>query len=259
MGTDVLLERKGNVAIIRMNLPNKLNSLEPGLRADFRAVLREFRDDEKLNVAIITGQGRAFCAGGDLVELEDGFTAVFSLEHMTECNEVTLLIAEITKPIIAAVNGAAAGAGFSIALACDLVFASTGASFIQAFAKVGLIPDMGSMYLLPRVVGMHRAKEIIWTARKVGAEEAQAIGIVNALYKPEELEEKVLEFAQKLAEGPTFALGLGKRLLAKSLESNMRDMLDDEAMGQSLCLQSDDHKEGIKAFYEKRQPVFKGK
>ena len=130
---------------------------------------------------------------------------------------------------------------------------------MQAFAKVGLIPDMGSLYLLPRVVGMHKAKELIWTARKVGAEEAKAIGIVNELYKPEELEAKVLEFAENLADGPVFALGLGKRFLAKSLESSLRDMLDNEALGQAICLQSEDNKEGVKAFYEKRKAVFQGK
>lgn len=259
MGTKVLLEKKDKVSVIRLNLPETLNSLTPGLRSDLKTALMEFRGDTTSRVAVLTGQGRAFCAGGDLAEMEDGFSAVYSVEHMTSCNEITLMIAEIPKPIIASINGAAAGAGFSIAMACDLVFASTGASFMQAFAKVGLIPDMGSLYLLPRVVGMHRAKEIIWTARKVGAEEALALGIVNNLFKPEDLESKVMEIAGQLADGPAVAIGLGKTLLARSLESNLRDMLANEGLGQSICLQSDDHKEGVKAFYEKRKAVFKGK
>jgi len=259
METKVLLEKKGKVCVIRMNLPETLNSLTPELRVDLKTALTEFRNNKTMHVAVLTGSGRAFCAGGDLAEMEDGFTAVYGVEHMTGCNEITLMIAEIPKPIIACVNGVAAGAGFSITMACDLVYASTGASFMQAFAKVGLIPDMGSLYLLPRVVGMHKAKELIWTARKVGAEEAKAIGIVNELYKPEELEAKVLEFAEGLADGPAFALGLGKRFLAKSLESSLRDMLDNEALGQAICLQSDDNKEGVKAFYEKRKAVFQSK
>jgi 2-(1,2-epoxy-1,2-dihydrophenyl)acetyl-CoA isomerase len=259
MGTKVLLERKGSVAIIRLNMPDKLNLLGPELRYDLKSALSEFRSDEKSKVAVITGQGRAFCAGGDLAEMEDGISSVYGVEHMTSHNEIILMIAEIPKPIIACVNGVAAGGGSSIAMACDLVFASTDASFIQAFTKISLIPDMGSIYFLPRAVGMHKAKELIWTAREVGAEEALALGMVNALYKPEELETKVLEFAERLTEGPTFAIGLGKRLLAKSLETNLRDMLDNEALGQSICFQTEDNKEGVMAFYEKRKAVFKGK
>jgi len=259
MGTTVLVEKRGKVSIIRMNLPDKLNSLGPELRADLKSALRQFRDDKESRVAVLTGQGRAFSAGGDLPEMEDGISAVYGVEHMTGCNEVILLIMGIAKPIIAAVNGVAAGAGFSIAMACDLALASTGASFIQAFTKVGLIPDMGSVYLLPRVVGMQRAKELIWTARKVNADEAMRLGIVSSVVNPEDLEAKAMALAESLAEGPAFAIGLGKTLLAKSLESNLQDMLQCEGMAQSLCLQSDDNKEGIKAFHEKRKPIFKGK
>lgn len=259
MGPRVLVEKKGKVSIIRLNLPDKLNSLGPELRADLKSALRQFRDNKESRVAVLTGQGRAFCAGGDLPEMEDGISAVYGVEHMTGCNEIILLIAGIAKPIIAAVNGVAAGAGFSIAMACDLVLASTGASFMQAFAKVGLIPDMGSLYLLPRVVGMHRAKELIWTAKRINADEAWRMGIVNSVVNPEELEPQAMELAEKLAEGPAFAIGLGKTLLSKSLESSLQDMLQCEGLAQSICLQSEDHKEGVKSFHEKRKAVFKGK
>lgn len=255
----VLLEKKGKVSVIRLNLPDKLNSLEPGLRKDLKKVLREFRDDEESRAAVLTGQGRAFCAGGDLEELEEGMTAVHGVDHMKDCNEIILLISEIAKPIVAAVNGVAAGIGFSIVMACDIIFASAGASFIQVFSKVGLVPDMGSLYYLPRLVGMHRAKEFIWTSKKINADEALKMGIVNSVYNPDELESQAVEFAERLAEGPAFAIGLGKTLLSRSLESSLQDMLQFEGLAQAICLQSEDHKEGIKSYYEKRKPVFNGK
>jgi len=259
MGSSVLVEKHGKISIISLNLPDKLNSLEPGLRKDLKAALRQFRDDADSCVAILTGQGRAFCAGGDLVELEDGMSAVYGIEHMNGCNEIINLIAGIPKPIIAAVNGAAAGAGFSITMACDLVVASSKATFMQAFTKVGLVPDMGSLYFLPRVVGMHRAKELIWTARRITADEAQQMGIVNQVVEPEELESRVLHLAEGIADGPAFAIGLGKVLLSRSLESNLQDIMQYEGLAQAICMQSDDHKEGVNSFYEKRHPVFKGK
>lgn len=259
MGSTVLIEKRGYVSIIRLNLPDKLNSLEPDLRDDLKTCLRQFENDAESRVAILTGNGRAFCAGGDLEELKDGMTAVHGVKHMKGCNEITLMIAEIAKPIIAAVNGAAAGAGFSIAMACDLVIASTAASFMQAFAKVGLVPDMGSMYYLPRVVGMHRAKELIWTAKRIKAEEAMEMGILNRLVAPEELEASAMALAEQIAAGPAFAIGLGKMLLSRSLESTLQDMMQYEGLAQAICLQSDDLKEGVKSFYEKRKPAFSGK
>lgn len=255
----VLVEKKGKVSIIRLNLPDKLNSLEPGLRKDLKKALRVFRDDEESRAAVLTGQGRAFCAGGDLEEIGKGMPAVHSVEHMKDCNEIILLISEIPKPVIAAVNGVAAGIGFSIAMACDIIFASTSASFIQVFSKVGLVPDMGSLYFLPRLVGMQKAKELIWTSKKINPDEALKMGIVNSVYTAEDLEQKAMEFAADLAEGPTFAIGMGKTLLSRSLESSLQDMLQFEGLAQSICLQSDDHKEGVKSFYEKRKPEFSGK
>jgi 2-(1,2-epoxy-1,2-dihydrophenyl)acetyl-CoA isomerase len=259
MASTVIIEKKEAVSIVRMNLPDKLNSLEPVFRDDMKACLRQFEDDAMSRVAILTGNGRAFCAGGDLEEMKDGMTAVHGVTHMKGCNEIIGMIAGISKPIIAAVNGPAAGAGFSIALACDIVIASTAASFMQAFAKVGLIPDMGSLYFLPRVVGMRRAKELIWTARRIKAEEAMEMGILNRLVSPEALESEALALAEELAAGPAFAIGLSKMLLARSLENTLQDMMQLEGLAQSICMQSMDHKAGVKSFYEKRPAVFIGK
>ncbi|OPY84368.1 MAG: Carnitinyl-CoA dehydratase [Smithella sp. PtaU1.Bin162] len=259
MNSTVLIETKGHVFEIKMNLPGTMNSLEKNLRTDLKNALRQFRDSTEGRVAILTGQGKAFCSGGSLLELKDGLDASAAVNYMQDANEIIKLIVGCGKPIIAAVNGAAVGAGFNIALACDMVVASTNAVFGQAFAKVGLVPDLGGLYFLPRVVGMHRAKELILTARMVKAEEALQMGIVNRLMTPEELETRVLNMAKDIAEGPAVAYGLGKIILAKTWENNLDDVLQYEAFAQALCMQTADHKEGVKAFYEKRKPEFNGK
>ncbi len=259
MGPAVITEKKGHVFIIRMNLPATMNSLEKDLRNDLKDALRQFRDDGESLVAVLTGQGRAFCAGGSLRELKEDMNACAGMNYMKEGNEIIQLIAGTGKTIIAAVNGAAVGAGFNIAIACDLVIASSSAVFGQVFGKVGLVPDLGGLYYLPRVVGMHRAKELILTQRMIKAEEALQMGIVNRVVVPEELEAHVLKLAGEIADGPAIAYGLGKMILSKSWESNLDDILQYEAFAQSICMQTEDNKEGINAFYEKRAPVFKGK
>jgi 2-(1,2-epoxy-1,2-dihydrophenyl)acetyl-CoA isomerase len=259
VGSAVITEKKGHVFIIRMNMPGKMNSLEKDLRSDLKDALRQFRDDGESLVAVLTGQGKAFCAGGSLLEMKEGMNACAGMDYMKDANEIIQLIAGIGKTIIAAVNGAAVGAGFNIAIACDLVVASSSAVFGQVFGKVGLIPDLGGLYYLPRVVGMHRAKELILTQRMVKAEEALQMGIVNRVVVPEELEARVLSLANEIADGPAVAYGLGKMILSKSWESNLDDILQYEALAQSICMQTEDNREGINAFYEKRTPVFKGK
>ena len=259
MNSNVLIEKKGHVFIIRLNQPNSMNSLEKDLRDDFKEALMKFRDDQEARVAILTGQGRAFCAGGSLAELKEGMTAIDGVNYMLSVSEIIQLITNIAKPIVAAVNGAAVGAGFNIALACDMVIASSNAVFSQAFAKVGLIPDLGGLYFLPRVVGMHKAKELIFTAKMIKADEALQMGIVNRVVVAEEFEARALDIATKIAEGPSVAFGLGKMILSRSMEKNLDDVLQYEALAQAICMQSDDHKEGVKAFYEKRNPVFGGK
>jgi 2-(1,2-epoxy-1,2-dihydrophenyl)acetyl-CoA isomerase len=257
--SNVLIEKKGHVFIIRLNQPNSMNSLEKDLRDDFKEALMQFRDDQDARVAILTGQGRAFCAGGSLTELKQGMTAVAGVNYMQSVSEIIQLITNIAKPIVAAVNGAAVGAGFNIALACDMVIASSNAVFSQAFAKVGLIPDLGGLYFLPRVVGMHKAKELIFTAKMIKADEALQMGIVNRVVVAEEFDARVMDIASKIAEGPSVAFGLGKLILSRSMEKNLDDVLQFENLVQAICMQSDDHKEGVKAFYEKRNPVFGGK
>ena len=259
MGSAVITEKNGRVFIIRMNMPGTMNALEKDLRSDLKNALRQFRDDGGSLVAVLTGQGKAFCAGGNLLELKEGMNAFAGVDLMKGANEIIQLIAGIEKTIIAAVNGAAVGAGFNMAIACDLVIASSSAVFGQVFGKVGLVPDLGGLYYLPRVVGMHRAKELILTQRMLKAEEALQMGIVNRVVVPEELEAHVLSLAKEIAHGPAIAYGLGKMILSKSWERNLDDILQYEAFAQAICMQTEDNKEGINAFYEKRTPVFKGK
>lgn len=257
--SNVLVEKKRHVYVIRMNRPDIMNSLEEGLRTDLKASLRQFAEDDDSRAAILIGQGKAFCAGGSLVELKQGMNTVEGINYMHGCNEIVQFITSVQKPIVAAVNGAAVGAGFNIALACDMIIASANAVFSQVFAKVGLVPDLGGLYFLPRVVGMHRAKELIFTSKMIKADEALQMGIVNHVVESDKLESHVLDIASKIAEGPTLAFGLAKIILSRSMESNLQDTLQYEAFAQAISMQSQDHKEGVKSFYEKKVPVFSGK
>ncbi|MGV8080359.1 MAG: enoyl-CoA hydratase/isomerase family protein [Syntrophales bacterium] len=259
MGENVLIEKRENVSIIKLNLPQKLNALEKKLRTDLKSALIQFHNDDAAHAAILTGQGKAFCAGGSLEEIKDGINTVNGVNLMMDYGEIITMMTKTEKPIIAAVNGLAVGAGLSLALACDIVISSSSAVFASVFSKVGLVPDMGALYFLPRVVGMHRAKELIFTSRMIKAEEAMQMGIVNQVVSPEELGAYAFDLAKKIADGPTAVYGFGKKILSRSLESNLQDILQYETYAQSICFQSQDHREGVQAFYEKRTPVFTGK
>lgn len=259
MQSSVLIDKIEEVWIIRLNLPQSMNSLEKDLRDNLKSSLIEFSRNEGSRVAILTGSGRAFSAGGSLKELAEGMNAIQCSDYMKDVNDLILLITGIEKPIIACVNGAAVGAGFNIALACDMIIASTNAMFSQAFAKVGLVPDMGGLYFLPKVVGMHKAKELIYTATVLNVEDAQKIGIVNKVIPHDKLESYTIEFAKDIAKGPAKAFGFAKMIMSRSWELSLSNVLQYEAFAQSVCMQSNDHKEGVRAFYDKRKPVFQGK
>lgn len=259
MEPSVKIEKMEEICIIRMNLPKSMNALEKSLRDELKLSLNEFNNDGKSRIAILTGSGKAFSAGGSLKELTEGMSAIAGVDYMKDVNEIILSITSIEKPIIACVNGAAVGAGFNIALACDIIIASSNAVFSQVFAKVGLVPDMGGLYFLPRVVGMHKAKELIYTTRMVNAGEALEVGIVNKIVPHEELESYTIEFAKDVARGPVKSFGFAKTILSKSWELSLSDVLQYEAFAQSICMQSNDHREGVQAFYDKRKPDFQGK
>ena len=206
---------------------------------------------------ILTGRGKALRAGGDLRELREQMKINEARRYMDRVNRVTLAIKNIDKPVIAAVSGATMGSGFSIVMACDLVAASKTAIFSQSFAHVGLIPDLGGTYFSPRIFGLHRAKELAFTGRVITVDEMMNLGFVNQVVVPEELESKATELAVQIAEGSLLSTTLTKKLLNKSLDSTLEEMLESEAQYQAICLQSEDHMEGVKAFYEKRKARFK--
>ena len=254
----VTVKKEKAVCTITMSLPESMNSLEKHLREELLKALDEFSSDPECRVAVLTGSGKAFCSGGSLKELGEGMSTVDAVAYMKDASRIVQSITTIEKPIIASVNGAAIGAGFNIALSCDMVIASSSAVFSQAFAKVGLVPDLGGMYFLPRIVGMHKAKELIYTARMIGADEALAMGIVNLVVPRDELEARTLEFAQGIADGPTKAFEHVKMILSRSLEHTLDDILQYEILAQAISTQSNDHKEGVQSFYQKRKPVFPG-
>src|SRR5690606_14686710 len=253
----VLLEKEGKVARLIMNRPDKLNAFNKDLHRDFMEALQNVKKDSNIRALVITGAGRAFNSGQDLSDTPENMDYGEILRKTYNPLLENLLSLEI--PVIAAVNGVAAGAGFSLALACDFRLAHEKASFVQAFINVGLVPDSGSLYFLPRLVGYAKALELAVFGEKISAEEAYRLGIVNKVIPAENWEQEVMTFAENLANKPTKAIGLIKRYMKLSFHSTLSEMLEYEAMAQRIAGFSEDHQEGIRAFLEKRKPEFKGK
>ena len=255
----ILVRKAGPVATVTMNRPEALNFLDPIMAQEIESALADFEKDEEVRAVIITGAGRAFCAGGDVKFMKQEWPVYDLVVRMERVTGFIKAMLDLPKPIIASVNGPAVGAGCNIALAADLVLASEKATFCQVFTRIGLIPDCGGIYLLPRRVGMTKAKELIFTARTIEAGEAERIGLVNRVVPAEALEEETRKIAAELASGPTMAVGIAKRLLNQSYESDFETILQAENSNQVLLRKTEDHREGVRAFFEKRKPEFKGK
>lgn len=244
--------------LITLNRPDKFNSFNREMALQLIAGLDKAAKDSQVRAIVLTGAGKAFCAGQDLAEAIDpngpGIEKIVE-EHY---NPIILKIRQIEKPVIAAVNGVAAGAGANIALACDIVFAARSASFIQAFSKIGLIPDSGGTFTLPRLVGFNMASALMMTGDKVTAEEALQYGMVYKVFDDTALLAQAMVNADHVAAMPTKAIGLTKRLLNASASSTLPQQLDLEKQIQVESANSYDYKEGVSAFLEKRKPVFKG-
>lgn len=255
----ILVRKAGPVATVTMNRPEALNFLDPIMAQEIESALADLEKDEEVRAVIITGAGRAFCAGGDVKFMKQEWPVYDLVVRMERVTGFIKAMLDLPKPIIASVNGPAVGAGCNIALAADLVLASEKATFCQVFTRIGLIPDCGGIYLLPRRVGMTKAKELIFTARTIEAGEAERIGLVNRVVPAEALEEETRKIAAELASGPTMAIGIAKRLLNQSYESDFETILQAENSNQVLLRKTEDHREGVRAFFEKRKPEFKGK
>ncbi|MEZ4874688.1 MAG: enoyl-CoA hydratase-related protein [Flavobacteriaceae bacterium] len=251
---------ENNIAWLHLNRPEVFNSFNREMALLLQAELDACNTNPEIRAIVITGNGKAFCAGQDLKEvtspeLNPGFKKILE-EHY---NPIVSRIRSIEKPIIAAVNGVAAGAGANIALACDVVIASEQASFIQAFSKIGLIPDSGGTFFLPRLIGFQKASALMMLGDKVLASEAEQLGMVYKVIAPEHFVEEVQKIAKVLSQMPTQALGMTKRLLNQSMTNDLEAQLEEEGKLQIEAAQSDDYAEGVSAFVEKRIPNFKGK
>lgn len=259
----ILVRDEGSVRRIILNRPEVLNAFnEPTLVALLEA-LREAEEDDAIRCLVVTGAGRAFSSGQDLAVVGERYAAGRRMQFdrllRDRYNPIITSIRTMEKPIVASVNGVAAGAGCSLALACDLRIAAESASFIQAFINVGLVPDAGSSYMLPRLIGVSRAMDMAFTGRRVSAAEALEIGLVNYVVADDALPVETTTLAQRLASMPTRAIGLAKRAINAAFNADLPAQLDREALLQGQAEQTQDHSEGIAAFTQKRTPNFQGR
>ena len=253
----IRVEHADGVTTVTLNRPDSLNALNTTMRRELLAALKAIGRDAEVRAVVLTGAGRGFCSGADLrggAEERD-FRRVVSQEY----NPLVRAIRGLPKPVLAAVNGVAAGAGVSLALACDLVYAADDARFIQAFVRIGLVPDSGSTRTLVRALGRHHAAQLIFTGEPLSATEARDAGLVAAVVPGERLREAVSEAAGSLAAAPTRALALAKRLINAAEDATLDESLASEAALQELAGRTEDHAEGVAAFGEKREPRFVGR
>jgi len=250
------------VRTLTLNRPDVLNAFSEDLLIALGNAVRDAARDNSVRCVVITGAGRGFCSGQDLAEVKDRYQSDEPIElgrHLRDhYNPIVLKLRTMEKPVIAAVNGVAAGAGCSLALACDLRIAAESSSFIQSFIHVGVIPDSGGTFMLPRLVGLARAMELAFTGRKVSAAEAERIGLVNRVVLDDALAAETAKLAAQLASLPPKGIALAKRALNAAWSADLETQLAYEAMLQTTAGQSRDHREGVAAFLEKRRPTFTG-
>jgi 2-(1,2-epoxy-1,2-dihydrophenyl)acetyl-CoA isomerase len=249
-----------SICRITLNRPDVFNSFNEELSAEIIDAFKKAAKDDTVRVVVLTGEGKAFCSGQDLKDIK-GEVGKRSLGEsvLRRYNPMITAVREMMKPVICRLNGVAAGAGASLALACDMIIASENASLIEVFANVGLVPDSGSSFFLPHLVGYNKAFELLTLASKISAKEAFDLGFVYKVVAAEELDSAVNELATRYATGPGKSYAIIKKMLNKAYTSNLNEMLMEEYYGQEIAGRSEDYKEGVTAFIEKRKPVFKGK
>ena len=256
----ILYDLADGVATLTFNRPEVRNAFNAAMAEEVQSALKNAERDENVRCVVLTGAGQGFCAGQDLTALRDRGGEVSFREHLQRTyNPIVMKLRSIEKPILAAINGAAAGAGWGIALACDIRYASDTARFRLAFSGIGLAPDSGTSFFLPRSIGLGRALELAYTNEMLDANGALTLGLVNKVFLADQLLPATLELGRKLAQAPTRGLGLTKRAMNYALNVNLGEALDYEAHLQEIAGRTADHHEGVRAFLEKRTPKFIGK
>lgn len=258
----ILLSKEASIATITLNRPEVLNAMSPQLMAELYQAVDDVARDENIRAVVLTGAGRAFCAGGDMATDVTKIAKMAPFEYREFCKDYARTmknLAEIEKPVIAAVNGAAVGGGCDLAMACDIRIASENAKFGLVYVKVGLVPELGSMYFLPRLVGLGWAKLLCFTGDIIDARQAEQIGLVEKVVPAVDFEKSVKDMAEKLAYGPTKTINMIKVAFNKSLHMDLDTAMDYSWGLAYMSIRTEDHEEGYKAFLEKRAPVYKGR
>ncbi len=256
--SSILFEIKNSIAFLTLNRPEKFNSFNHEMVLSLHKRLDEANEDKSIRCVYISGTGKAFCAGQDLTEIAEPNAPGIEKNLSEYYNPIITRIRNLNKPVIAAVNGVAAGAGANIALCCDIVVAKESATFIQAFSKIGLVPDSGGTFFLPRLIGFQKASSLMMLGDKVSSMEAERIGMIYKVFSDDTFESDSLKIAETLSKMPTQGLAYTKQVLNSSLSNDLQQQLKAEDLFQQKAAVTYDFKEGVKAFLEKRTPVFKG-
>jgi 2-(1,2-epoxy-1,2-dihydrophenyl)acetyl-CoA isomerase len=259
----MLISREEGLAIVTLNRPKAMNTLNETMARELCQTMERLGTDNDVRAVLLNAHGRAFCAGMEMIYREwkddPGHVAFITKNTVAALNKAFLSMLGIEKPVVCAVNGVAAGGGLSLVMSSDIVIASEAARFCTVAVRRGLFPDVGMNYLLPRIVGLLKAKELLFTADIIDAREAARIGLVNKVVPAERLDEEAMTVARRLASAATKAIGLSKITVHRGLTMDMAGTMELESLGQALCIQTEDVREGIAAFLEKRQPSFKGR
>lgn len=254
----VLLSREGAALVVTLNRPEQRNALDLDMRAQLAEAIYEARDTNDVKVVVLTGSGSHFCAGGDLKSLSAREPSPLAgRERVRRLHPWFRELVNLEKPVIAAVEGIAYGAGLNLALACDFVVAAQDARFCAVFGRIGLIPDLGGLYLLPRIVGLQRAKDIVFTAREIPATEALALGIVLELQPPGTVMRRALELAQRLATASTAGVGIAKNILNRSFNLDQDTLAELESLAQGILMETDYHRQAVSCFLAKQPAAFR--